>query len=703
MVATIRPSKSLIAVLAAAALVLTGLLASGAPPVGTARDIVLDAFLARVDTAPSRVTVVDIDRGSLERIGSWPWGRDRLAVLLEAIAEAKPAAVALDMLLAGEDTRSARALARQLAGATDDDRITTAASALARQLPDADQRLARAIAAAPTVLGLVLDPEASHDAPRPAPVLVQGKPRLPTFWLGGGTLGPLPLFSTAAAGHGALLLPGDGDASVRRVPLLVATPEGLWPGLAAEAARLSLGAHGYLLGGEPAALAAGPVRLALGPEGMLRLRPVSTTRHAARAIAAADVVADAGARARLAGQIVLVGSSAPELGGLRPTSSGALIPSVQVQGDAVEQILAADAPRRPRLLGLAEALSAFVGAALAIWAALTGSPLRAAAGAAVLAFAWLGTSYGLAHGRGLLLDPLLVPVVIILGTAGAILAAATLTRRREALIRRRFEQHLAPSVVQRIVGQPGLLKLEGESRVVTVLFTDIEGFTPMTERAEPAELVALLDRYIDGATRVVVEHGGMVEKIVGDGLHALFNAPLDLADHAPSALDCAEALLAFAERLREDPDAQRLRLGRTRIGIETGPVIVGDVGGGRRLDYTAYGNAMNRAARLEAANKELATSITVGPGAAALIGETRLRPLGKVELRGVGEPMEIFEPWPTAMVGGDRALWLSALARSATSPASALPALEALARSHPADAPLATMISRLRQSASMAS
>jgi adenylate cyclase len=174
------------------------------------------------------------------------------------------------------------------------------------------------------------------------------------------------------------------------------------------------------------------------------------------------------------------------------------------------------------------------------------------------------------------------------------------------------------------------------------MFTDIEGFTAMTERSEARKLVALLDEYLDALTDVILEHGGMVEKIVGDGIIAIFNAPLELPDHPRRALECALALLRVSEEIRERPLARELGLGRTRIGIETGPVIVGDVGGKRKLEYTAHGSAMNTASRLEGANKELGSSICIGPNAAARLDPQRIRSLGHYTVRGREDSLEVF-------------------------------------------------------------
>ena len=632
------------AMVAAVAIAGLGLAVSSLVSVQLVRERAFDRLLRLTAPAPpaQHVVVVDIGRPLFERFGPWPWSRDRLAALLAAIAEGKPKAVGLDVLLAGADERSAGSLARQLATAADDDRVRGLATSLAAELPDADAVLAEALARVPVVLGVALDDGEPDDLAAP-PILFQGQPAPEAFFSDARAIGPPPRLAGAAAGLGALVLPGDADARIRRVPLLLVTARRLRPGLALDVMRVTEGAGSYLYDARAGTLRAGSRSLTLAGDGMLRLRPVAPERRAARVVPAVSVVDDPAVRAGLAGRTVLVGISEPGVGVLQPSAFGDLVPSVQLQADAAEQLATGDLPTRPAWSWWLEALAALVGVGVAMAMGLERAPLAAGIASAAMAAVWLALAW-MAARANVLLDPLLVPGCIAAGYVTAAAVTAARTRRREALIRRRFEQHLAPEVVARIVAQPGLLKLEGEAREITAVFTDIEGFTSLTERAGPADLIRLLDRYIEGASRIVVEHGGMVEKIVGDGLHAIFNAPLDLADHPTRALDCAVALVEFAQRMQEEPDARRLGFGRTRVGIETGPVIVGDVGGGRRLDYTAHGNAMNRAARLEAANKELGSSICVGPKAASLMPPGRLRPLGEIALRGVAEKLAVFEP-----------------------------------------------------------
>jgi adenylate cyclase len=287
----------------------------------------------------------------------------------------------------------------------------------------------------------------------------------------------------------------------------------------------------------------------------------------------------------------------------------------------------------------------------------------------------LGRRAGALLTAGVLLSLCGVSVVVSLLTAGpvaplvsliietAAFVVATLisfaaTGHREALVRSRLEQHLAPAVVRRILERPDLTKLRGERREVTALFTDVEGFTAMAHHTDPAILVNILDNYFEGMVTIIIAHGGMIDKIVGDAVHALFNAPNDLKDHPQKAIECAIALRSWSEVFRHRSEVATIGFGRTRIGLETGPAIVGDVGIRAKLDYTAHGDAVNVAARLEAANKELGSSICIGPVAASRCDQSLLRPLGRIIVRGRDDTMTVFEPWnsnmPTSWQQSDR-------------------------------------------------
>jgi len=258
-------------------------------------------------------------------------------------------------------------------------------------------------------------------------------------------------------------------------------------------------------------------------------------------------------------------------------------------------------------------------------------------------------------------SPLLSAAIGIAAFFAASATSLAYKRRRESLVQRQIENHLAPAVVRRILERPDAPKRCSEQREVTALFTDIEGFSLMTRRADPASLVGALDRYFEGMATIIVKHGGMVDKIVGDAVHAFFNAALDLEGHPQKAIECAIALNSWAENFRLRPEVEALGFGRTRIGIETGSAIVGDVGLHAKLDYTAYGDAVNVAARLEQANKKLGSSICIGPLAASRCHQSLLRPLGKLMIDGRDDAISVFEPWPCNASRGWQESYLAAI------------------------------------------
>jgi adenylate cyclase len=356
------------------------------------------------------------------------------------------------------------------------------------------------------------------------------------------------------------------------------------------------------------------------------------------------LIEDPAASALLAGQIVLIGSSAPEVGGLRVTAASPATPSVRIQAEAIEAILRGQVLSRPAWADAVELVGAALLGLLCLLMAARLRPAAASLVAVLACLAWTAAAAAAIPGFSVLLDPAGPPVVAIVAFALATLVRFVRDEWRARLLRLSFEHHLAPEVVRRIAADPAALRLRGEMREITALFTDIEGFTAMTERSEPTDLVALLDAYFDVATHIVTDHGGMIDKIVGDAIHAIFNAPFELADHPQRAVAAALALLKATEEVRRSPLGQRLQLGRTRVGMETGPAIVGDVGGSRKLDYTAHGNAINAAARLEAANKDLGSAICIGPGTAARLDPSTLRRIGTLTLRGQSGEISVYTP-----------------------------------------------------------
>ncbi len=207
-----------------------------------------------------------------------------------------------------------------------------------------------------------------------------------------------------------------------------------------------------------------------------------------------------------------------------------------------------------------------------------------------------------------------------------------------------LSRYFSPNLAQRLASESASLELAGQRRDIATLFTDIQSFTALVETIEPGLLGMLLNEYVSGMTEIVFAHDGTVAKIVGDALHVLFGAPGEQPDHAARAVACALDLDDYAQNFRERWRRKNILLGVTRIGVHAGSAIVGNFGGERFFDYTAYGDTINVAARLEAANKQLGTRICVSATLAGKVPGFHGRPVGDLVLRGKSEALRAFEP-----------------------------------------------------------
>ena len=253
-----------------------------------------------------------------------------------------------------------------------------------------------------------------------------------------------------------------------------------------------------------------------------------------------------------------------------------------------------------------------------------------------------------------------------------------------------LSRYFSPNLAKELAGNPDFLKLGGERRELTFVFTDLADFTPLVESLDPSVVVPLLNEYLDGMTQIVFRHGGTTEKIVGDAVHALFGAPNEQPDHAARGVACALEMDEFAEQFRARKNSEGIPLGVTRIGVHSGSAIVGNFGGDLFFDYTAHGDAINTAARLEGANKFLGTRVCVSERTAEQIPDFRGRPVGTLTLKGKTEGLRVFEPLPAEQADSPAAqAYGVAFAKLETGDAGARQAFAALVGQF-GDDPLAT-------------
>ena len=575
---------------------------------------------------PVPVRIVDLDDASLERVGQWPWPRTLVAALVDRLAGLGAAAIAFDVVFAEPD-RTSPAQLLPLWSAEGDGRALSAALA---GLPDHDAVLAEAFARAPVVAGFVLMDHAGGRVPPPkAGFSHAGDDPLQFLPDLLGAVANLPALEAAARGAGSFSVPWpESDGIYRRVPLLFRNDRTLYPSLAAEALRVATGASGYLVKasnasgtrafGAPSGIGAvriGPLTVPTDPVGRVWLHYSDPVPE--RYVPAWQVLEGSANPALLAGHIVFVGTSAEGLKDLRATPASPSMPGVQLHAEAVEQILSGHFLLRPDWTKGAELLAiAALGLLLIGLLPRLGAAWCAGVGAAALALVVAFSAWAFVERQWLVAPVYAVLAVLGVYTTGSLASfLRTETERRE--VRQAFGRYLSPAVVERLARHPESLRLGGETRELSVLFCDVRGFTTLSEQLDPEALTRLVNRFLTPMTGILLDHGGTIDKYMGDCIMAFWNAPLDDPDHARHAASAALAMERELDALNARLAAEAapgaavppLRIG---IGINTGRACVGNFGSDQRFDYSAIGDEVNLASRLEGQSKTYGVTCVIG-------------------------------------------------------------------------------------------
>ena len=647
-------------------LIVVGLAVLNPSGAGVLRRWVFDSFQQQQPRSPSElpVFVVDIDQDSLERFGQWPWPRSRHAQLLEALRAAGVRLVVLDVMLSEPDRASpAQALANW--------KHDPAVRDLLLRMPDYDESLAAAMSASSAakskmsvVMGFVLTHQEASGPPTggKTPIALRDlneRPSMPSY---SSATPPLPLLEAAASGSGAVNLTLDGDGVIRHVPTVLTVPDpsgevdraNFYPSLALEAARVYLGetvlvAHGHTAAGEPGSdLEAVSIggrdgkNIATDAHGRMWLHHAPFDPK--RSLPAWRVL-DEDFAETLQGALVVVGSSAPGLDDLHLSPlSRTEIPGVEIQAQAIEQILDGTFLTRPSWSFALELIITLLAWAAVSAAVLRLGPLAAAATTVTLLVGLISGSF-LAFSRSLaIIDPVWPVLCTVTTFAVASVARWMIDEADKRWVRSTFSSYISPNLVDYLIAHPEALARDGVRRQCSFVVSDLADFSALVDASEPEVAVAILNEYVAGLSQVILDHGGTIDRVVGDAVAAMFSAPVEQADHSRRALDCALAMQRFAAGFRQHQRELGREVDVTRIGVHCGLVTVGNVGGDALIDYRALGNAINMAARLETANKVLGTETCVSAELADAAGDFIGRPVGELLLAGRETPLATLEP-----------------------------------------------------------
>ena len=625
-------------------------------------------FLYRGARPPApEIALVAVDDDSVKKVGRWPWSREVMARLIGRIKESEARVLGLDIIFAErQETAAMTALNRLRRELTQENAATPQVLALLAQeakRADVDSLLARVTGqGTPTVLGFFFVGVGGKTlAPKIGQTLGPKAIRASTYnmvrWLDQHTrrlpvMGAeavevnLPEITENAAGGGYFNMVPDPDGIVRWLPLALAYGPDIF-------APLTLVTLQHYRQKEPLGITLsrfGVEEIRLGRE----IIPVDSFGRMFinylgppgifPTYSAAQVLDGSLPREALKDKLVLLGATAVGIFDLRVTPFSGICPGLEIQATVLDNILRQDFIRTPAHTTLTT-MGMVLAIGLIFWLMLPHlSPVGAIAITLLVVQAYLALNYLAFRYYGLHLE-VFYPLLEVAGVYTGITLQRFLAEERERVrIKKAFQSYVAPEVVNQIIRHPDKLRLGGERRELSILFSDIRGFTTLSETMEPEAVVEVLHDYLNPMSEIVVRHGGTLDKYIGDAIMALYGAPLDQPDHSRRA--CRTALEMV--RTLKDLDREWVERGRPAlkigIGINSGLVSVGNMGSNRLFDYTAIGDNVNLASRLEGLNKFYGTEILVSAATVEHLDQDfYFREVDLVRVKGKKHPIAIYE------------------------------------------------------------
>ena len=602
----------------------------------------------RVKTARP-VTIVDIDEPSLEKLGQWPWPRTRIADIITNLTQLGAIVIAFDIVFAEPDRLNPDSLADSMRY------IDEVTRTRLRALPSNDQILSDAIKRSRVVLGETGLAEVNPKFDKALPVTgiaMLGPEPQPFMFDYAGLLRNVGVLETTAAGRGLFTIKTERDGIVRRVPMMMLAQGLMLPSLSFEILRVLTGTPTIIIKSEAAGIKSVALRGLEIPTDHNAQLWVHFARHDPSIyVSAADVLEGNVPREKFDHKLVLIGTSAVGLNDIKTTPVSSAIPGVEIHAQVLEAALTKAFLSQPSY-GLVYELGAamLLGLLVIIFAPMFGPVVLVAVGA-LFASVLIGTSWYFYSQQKLLIDftyPLMSTTAIYLTLIFSSFVREQAQRRQ---IRSAFGQYLSPALVEQLAHSPEKLVLGGEEREMTIMFSDVRGFTTISEsyKHDPQGLTALMNRFLTPLTNAILARNGTIDKYMGDAIMAFWNAPIDDGQHQINACEAAVDMLERIDELNKAREIEAQHGGHAYIplnvgvGLNTGTCVVGNMGSDLRFDYSVLGDSVNLASRLEGQSKEYGFPIIVGSKTALAVKDKfAILELDFIMVKGKKEPEVIY-------------------------------------------------------------
>lgn len=620
-------------------------------PVEEIRVRTFDAF-QRIDPRKKTarpVTIVDIDDKSLEKLGQWPWPRTRIADLITELTRLGAVVIAFDAVFSEPDRLNPAYAADTFRNLDEETR------ARLRALPSNDQVFADAIKASRVVLGESGLPEEITALDKTLPVtglaMLGEEPQRFMFDFP-GLLRNVPVLEHAAAGRGLFTIKPERDGIVRRVPMIMQAQGQTMPSLTFEMLRVATGSGTILIKAEKAGIKSIGIKgLQIPTDHNGQIWVHYARNDASIYVPAINVLEKNVAPDMIAGKLVLIGTSAVGLNDIKTTPVSRAMPGVEIHAQVLETTLSGEVISTP-IYGIAvEFATALLFGLLVIAFAPLFGPVTLVALGAAFAIALIGTSVYFYAQHRLLIDftyPLMSTTSIYLTL---IFSSFVREQQQRKQIRGAFAQYMSPVLVEQLAQSPEKLVLGGEEREMTIMFSDMRGFTSISEtyKNDPQGLTTLMNRFLTPLTNAILARKGYIDKYMGDAIMAFWNAPLDDKIHELNACEAALDMLEHVDELNQAREQEAKEEGRpfiplnVGVGLNTGICVVGNMGSDLKFNYSVFGDSVNLASRLEGQSKEYGFPIIIGSRTALAVKDRfAILELDFIMVKGKKEPEVIY-------------------------------------------------------------